>query len=130
MADYGTDVNAVLDRPDPETLATGTRNLANRLARRLLTTNGALTDIGDEAQYDTLNLRDWLAARPSGSDIGNLNTSMQQILAQDEEVDTVTASATWAAGVLSVTVNGVGSAGPFEFLLTIGDVSSAVLRVL
>jgi hypothetical protein len=128
--DYGIDVAGVLDWPDPEELASGPANLANALARRLLTPEGALLDVGDEEPYDSIDLRDWLASHPSSGDLDALNTAMHQVLSQDERVDTVSAVATFTAGVLTVNVSGQGAAGPFAFVLTIDAVSGAQLRVL
>jgi len=130
MADYGIGIAATTDRPSPERLASGTTVLAYDLARSLLQENGAAQDIGDPVAYRTLNLRDWLGARPTDAEIQQLNRSMKQVLEQDERVDSVTAVATFSGGTLRVLVSGTGDVGPFQFIMSVLSVSSVTLEVL
>lgn len=128
--DYGIGIAAITDRPDPEVRVSGLTHVGYRLARRLFTPNGALLAIGDDAPYETLNLRDWLGARPTVAEVEQLNTSMSSILSADEAVETVTAAATFVGGALSVSVNGTGADGPFAFVIAADAVTGVQIRGL
>jgi len=130
MADYGVGIYAITDRPDPEIRCSGKTLAAVRLARRLLTTNGAFTAIGDDEPYETLNLRDYLGLRPTQDDIAALNSAMVQVLGTDKRVVTVTASATFAAGLLSVLVSAELEDGPLDFVVELDALTGARIRVI
>jgi hypothetical protein len=125
--DYGTDVAAIDDLPDPEALVSDEMNVAYALARRLLTPAGAYEEIGDPDIYDSIDLRDYLGKRISETARADLEAAANRVLAEDPRVATVTATVTFAAGVLSVRVVGDGSDGPFSFVATVnlltGDVA-------
>lgn len=127
---YGIGIAAITDRPDPEVRVSGLLHVGHRLARRLFTPNGALLAIGDDAPYETLNLRDWIGARPTAAEVEQLNTAMAGILSADEAVETVTAAATFVGGLLSVAVEGTGAEGPFAFVITADAVTGAQIRGL
>lgn len=129
--DYGTDVLALDDLVDPETLASAELNLAYALARRLLTPAGTMALLGDTAPYDSIDIRDWLGKRFAANDstvIDDLQLQCRQVLAQDERVDSVLVTATFLAGTLSVAVDGTGGQGPFDFVLKVNNVTAQILR--
>lgn len=128
MADVGIGIYAITDRPDPETRVSGNTLVAVRLARRLLTTNGAFLAIGDEDAYESLNLRDYLGMRPTTDDIAALNSAMAQVLSTEERCSEVTASATFAAGHLAVAASGTAADGPFAFVIELSALTGARLR--
>lgn len=128
MAEYGIGIYALTDRPDPEVRCSGTTLVSVRLARRLLTPNGAFLAIGDEEPYESLNLRDWLGLRPTADEVNALNAAMSQVLGSEERVTTVTATATFAAGVLSVAVSGTAAEGPFNFVVELSALTGARIR--
>lgn len=127
MADFGTGIYALTDRPDPEVRCSGNTLVAVRLARRLLTPNGAFEAIGDTHPYESLNLRDWLGMRPTPDQVAELNSSMVQVLGTDERVSSVSAVATFAGGQLSVAVSGETAAGPFNFVVELAQLTGARL---
>lgn len=129
--DYGLDVQALDDLNDPEVIVSGGLNVAYALARRLLTPAGAMEEIGDTSPYDSLDIRAWLGARFSLTDrsvIDDLQQQCRQVLSQDPRVDSVDVKINFNQGTLSVEVNGTGSAGPFSFVLSVDNVTAALLR--
>lgn len=129
MADYGTDIEALDDLPDPEVLCSGERNAAYAQARRLLTPDGALEDIGDLSAYDSLDLRDWFGARPSTEDKRTLDADVKTVLQADARARSVAARVDFSAGELAVTSRTVGDDGPFGLVLSISAVDSVALKV-
>lgn len=131
--DYGVDVAALDDLPDPEVLASGELNVAYALGRRLLQPAGALEEIGDTAPYDSLDLRDWLGKRMSEADRADLEAQVVHVLSQDERVLTVAATVTLTAGAgttrkITVAVEVEGTDGPFSFVLSVDGVTATLLR--
>jgi hypothetical protein len=127
MADYGVDIAAVDSYPDPESLASGEQNVANALARRWLTSEGALEEAGETEPYASINLRDYLGARLSTSELRNLNSRAGQVLEDDPRVATATASIVFAGGTLIGTAVCTGTNGPFTLVVTIDKVSTTAL---
>ena len=126
--DYGTDVYAVDDLPDPDVLASGPLNRAAAMARRLLEPQGVNEEIGDDAPYYCLDVRDWLGARVSQEDIRNHEAEVLQVLSQDETVITVEAELVFVGRVITLAVRGEGDDAPFSFVLKVDDVSATLLR--
>lgn len=130
MADFGVGIYAITDRPDPEVRCDGRLLVAVRVARRLLTTNGAFTAIGDDEPYETLNLRDYLGWRPGPDDIAALNGAMTQVLGTEKRVAAVTAAATFAGGLISVSVSAELDDGPFDFRVELDALTGPRIRVI
>lgn len=129
--DYGTDVQALDDLPDPEVLCSGDLNVAYALARRWLTPTGALEEIGDPEPYDSIDVREWLGNRFSLTDrsvIDDLQTQAQQVLLGDPRVESATVVATYAQGTLTLTARGLGADGPFTLVLSVNGVTASLLR--
>lgn len=127
--DYGTDIRALDDLPDPEELAMGEENAAYAVARRLLTTSGALDDIGDESPYDSIDLRDFFGRRMSGAEVSALAASVQRIEADDARVARAFATVSSAGHALTVVSQVVGTEGPFGLVLSVDGVNAASLKV-
>lgn len=127
MADYGIDLLALDDLPDPEVLGQGELNVAYALARRLLQPANALAEIGEEKPFDSIDVRDWLGRRIDARDIRDLETQAAQVLEQDERVDRVDVSATRSSGQLRIEATGAGKDGPFELVLLVSEVSATLL---
>lgn len=127
--DYGTDIEALTDLPDPEVLCSGERNAAHAQARRLLTPDGAMEDVGDLSAYDSLDLREWFGKRPSAADKASLDASVKTVLQADARARSVASRVDITAGELTVTSRTAGDDGPFGLVLAIAGVDSATLKV-
>jgi hypothetical protein len=120
--DYGTDVQAVDDLPDPEVLCSGDTNVAYALARRLANDADAMEEIGDTNEYDAINIADWIGGDFDLTDrtvIDDLQQQATQVLLKDPRCLSVTVQATYANGALAVKANGLGADGPFGFVLPV-----------
>jgi len=126
--DYGTDIAALDDLPDPEVLVSGERNAAYAQGRRLLTPTGALEAIGDAAPYDSIDLREQLGARMSEQDLLDLQAQVHQVLSQDERVIRVEAQLTDTGRALQVEARHEGTAGPFDLVISIDSVTTTLLK--
>lgn len=131
-ASYGIDVKALDDLPDPEELASEDENVAYALGRRLAQDSDAHEEIGDDDEYDSINLNDWLGGdfdltdRTVTDDIQQQATS---VLRKDPRVSTVSVEATYSTGMLAVSVRGTGTNGPFSFVLKIDGVNPPVVEL-
>jgi hypothetical protein len=129
---YGTDVQALFDLPDPEVLCSGDLNVAHALSRRLANDSDAMEEIGDNDEYDAINLNDWLGGDfdlTNRTVTDDLQQQAQQVLLKDPRVLTVVVQATYTNGALSVKVTGQGADGPFSFVLPIPLVTAPLLSV-
>jgi hypothetical protein len=146
--DYGSDISTFVANPDGVldldptfTIITGTRVVAEAIARRLMTDRGTLA-------YDPgfgLDLRNWLqmsvAASGGGANsttarnvpsIFGLKSSLEQECLKDERVDSAAADVVYDRSTERVTIR-VGitliSNVRFRLVLTIDAVTAAVLKV-
>jgi hypothetical protein len=127
--DYGIDIKALSDLPDPEQLTSGDENVAYAQARRLLTPDGAHEDIGDDSPYESIDLRAYLGRRMSAADRADLSASVPRILSGDPRVRRATATVTTAGSSLTVESRSIGDEGPFGLVLSVDSVDSAALKV-
>lgn len=125
--DYGTDIKALDDLPDPEELVSGELNVAYAQGRRLLTASDAFEEIGEE-DYPSLDLRDYLGARMSLQDQRDLKASAAQVLSVDERVNSTTLSMSIGANNLTLSSTSDGDNGPFDFVMSIGSVNTLALK--
>lgn len=126
---YGSDIAATTDLPDPEVLVSGETNAAYAQARRLLTPDGALEDIGDASPYASLDLRAVLGKRMAAADVAKLTRDVNTVLKEDPRVTTAFASVAQSGGGLVVTSQSDGANGPFGLVLSVDSVDSATLKV-
>lgn len=127
--DYGTDVQALDDLPDPEVLCSGDTNVAYALARRLANDADALEEIGDTDEYDAINLNEWLGSDFDLTDptvIDDLQQQATQVLLKDTRVLSVVVQATYATGLIKVSVQGQGADGPFSFVLLVDAITTTI----
>lgn len=127
---YGTDVQALYDLPDPEITCSEQTAAAYQCARRLLTPSGAMQDIGEVQQYDSIDVRDWLGGRFNLTDpavLRDLEAQATQALLDDPFVTAVTVSASYSAGTLTLSVQVQGAQGPFSFVLAVSAVTTQLL---
>jgi hypothetical protein len=127
---YGIDVQAITDLPDPEVLCSENACAAYQCARRLTTPSGAMQDIGEVVQYDSIDVRDWLGARFNLTDPSvqtDLQTQATQVLLEDPFVVAAQVLVAFSAGVLSLTVQVQGANGPFGFVLQVSALTTQIL---
>ncbi len=127
-ADYGRDVAALDDLPDPEVLVSGDLNVAYAIARHWLQASDGLVEIGDETPYDSFDLRDYLGKRIVPGELRALEALAARCARQDPRVDTIAVTLSFLNGALSLTGRGVGSAGPFSLVLTVDGVTVQILQ--
>jgi hypothetical protein len=128
VADLGTDVRCVDDLDPTFRLVSGREGLAQALARRLSTKRGELALIGDDEDYG-LDVREFV-----GEDVGpratfELAAQVEAETLRDERVLSATATASFAGGVLTLSLALSDAAGPFRLTLAVTDVSVSVLKV-
>ena len=127
--DYGVDVRAADDLPDPELLASGETNVAHALARRLLQDPSANEDVGEEEPYACLDLRDYLGKRITTQEQRDLEAACERCCSEDPRVETVTVSISFADRILTAEVSGTGTEGPFDLVISVDAVTGARLVV-
>lgn len=128
---YGVDVKALDDLPDPEELAVEEENVAYAIARRLAQDSDALEEIGDDDEYDSINMNDWLGGDFDLTDrtvLDDLQQQATQVIFKDPRVLSVVVQASYATGRLSLNVQAQGSNGPFSFVLSVDGVSAPLLE--
>lgn len=125
--DYGVDVAALDDLPDPEVLTTETENVAYGVGRSWLTPQDGLSDVGYEGPYTSLDLRDYLGARLPPGQVAVLQRQLEAIALQHPDVASITVTVAFAGGSISVTARGTGADGPFAFVVNVDAVTSTLL---
>lgn len=128
MTDFGYDVSCVTDLDPAFRQVTGREAVAQAIARRLGTKNGALALIGDDPDYGS-DLRELV-----GEDVGpralfELQTRAEAEALKDERVLTAQASGSLAAGVLTLVLALSDADGPFRLVLAVSEVSVQILKV-
>jgi hypothetical protein len=126
--DYGVDVAALDDLPDPEVLVEGDDNLALAQGRRLLQPADAFDEIGETAQYDCLDLRDFLGRRLSVDEQEELEADVDRVLNSDPRVRAAEGNVELAGGALKVDAATQGRDGAFNLVLTVDKVSASLLK--
>jgi hypothetical protein len=129
MTDYGTDIAALDDLQDPEVLVSGDFAVAYALARRWLTPYGALAEIGETVDYDSIDVRDWLGQRVDQASLEDLEKQAGQVLLQDPRVLSVDVTVQYSNATIILTGNVIGTNGPFRMVLSVDGVSASLLRV-
>lgn len=125
MADFGRGIDCVTDLPVRFTAATGVRNLACCLARRLQTRRGTL----DHAPNDGIDVREWVNAALDANELSRIAREVQLEVAKDERVDDVrvTAESNSTAESLTLTIYVQTANGPFTLTLNVDDVTVDIL---
>lgn len=129
--DYGTDLLALDDLPDPEQIADQDLNVAYALARRLCQPADALAETGDTAPYDCFDIREYFGQRFSLTDrtiLDGIQQRARSVLGRDLRVASVSVTTTFTAGRLALSVQGLGANGPFAFVLQTNGVTAQLLR--
>lgn len=128
MTDFGYDVSCVADLDPTFRLVTGREAVAQAIARRLSTKNGALALVGDDPDYGS-DLRELV-----GEDVGpralfELQARAEAEALKDERVLTAKASGSLAAGVLTLVLALSDADGPFRLVLAVSEATVQILKV-
>lgn len=121
---YGTDIQAIDDLPDPEIVCSEIVNAAYACARRLMTPDGALADIGETQQYASVDVRSWLGGSYDLTDQSVLNDLQEQATAallEEPFAAGANVTVTFNGGTFKVTAQIQGNPGPlFQLVLANG----------
>src|SRR4051812_48922007 len=122
---YGTDLAAVDDLPDPEATVSEGDNAAYACARRLMTPDGALAEIGETEQYTSLDVHDWLGGSYDLTDRTVLDDLASQATAalQEEPFAAgagIVVTVSFAAGVLTLVALVQGVTELFKLVVASG----------
>lgn len=122
---YGTELAAVDDLPDPEVLVSEEVAAAYACARRLMTPDGALADIGETEHYTSLNVRDWLGGSYDLSDpttLDDLGSQATTVLQEEPfaAANGIVVAVTFAEGELTVTALVEGTVALFALVVANG----------
>ena len=127
---YGQDfalvlTNGVLDFQPTMGLATGRALLIQSLISRQTTAQGSVIDCPN----DCFDVRDWIGEGKTPSQFNQLATSVQNELLKDQRVLScvVTATFNFATSMLSLAEAFTTSLGPFSFVLSVNNVTGALL---
>jgi hypothetical protein len=128
-ADFGQDFDVLGEMPTSFVLASGRRNLANAIARRLQTPARFLYDaFGGDPDYG-LDLRGRLNSASSLDKIAALEADTKDQVEQDERVQAADISATYDLAAASLTVD-IGLHTPegfFSLVLKVSDVTTELI---
>lgn len=130
----GTGPLALLDLPDPCLMGTGDVVAAYGLAARLLTPADAPAEWSEPTPVACLDLRAFIGSRLDERGRADIERQCNAVLGQDERCSSVTATITLerAGGSLvssiKCVVRAIGAAGPFSFVVSVDNVTAAILQ--
>jgi hypothetical protein len=130
---YGTDLQALLDLPDPEIVCSEQVNAVYACARRWVTPDGELTLIGETQQYASICVLDWLGGSFDLNDptvLNDLSAQATAVLLEEPFAANAIATATFGGGVLTLTAQVQGSPGPLFALVVANGVSGVTVQLL
>lgn len=126
----GIDIVAGPDLDPTFRLCYGTENVQNAMVRRLSTPAGALEDLGDDPEYG-YDVPGQLNNDFSGvAALAGISSQAQAEINKDPRVQTSRATVIndpTLGGALSVGIQGETAAGPFDFVMPVGDVTTDAL---
>jgi hypothetical protein len=116
---YGTDTDCTTDVPlISVTVQEPRRLIAQRLIRRLTTPRGGLAAVKGNPNGGW-NVRQYVLKRVSPSTIGQAEQQVAAECLKDEEIQSAIVTFTYAAKKLSIQVQAMSSAGPFDLTLVL-----------
>jgi hypothetical protein len=128
--DYGSDIKALDDLPDPEEIATGEENLAYAQARRVIQDPGAFDEIGETEEYVCVDIRSALGGRLDETERATLEESCSQALNDDERIESAAADVAFTTDGLQLSSSHEGANGPFGLVVAAGTdgVTASLLK--
>jgi len=126
----GIDILAGPDLDPTFRLCHGTENIQNALMRRLSTPAGALEELGDDPEYG-YDVPGQLNNDFSGvAGLAGISSQAQAEVNKDPRVQAARATVIndpTTGGTLTVGIKGETAAGPFDFVMPVGDVTTDAL---
>lgn len=124
-ADFGTGLDMTTDLPLRWSFASGPRNLANAIARRLITQRGTLVGAPDYG----FDVRQYILATLTRAQQSSLQGAIARECEKDERVlaASVTATINAAAFTLTLAISLSTADGPFSFVLSVGALTVQIL---
>lgn len=122
--DFGLDLSCISDLDAGMREVTGTRQLGEALARRLITPRGTLLDDGN---YGT-DMTQFVDADINRGTEGRIGSLCDAEFAKDERVFSSRTTASLLKGVLTLSSAVVAGAGPFTLVIAVTNVTVAVLQ--
>jgi hypothetical protein len=130
-SELGVDFDCLTDITPNLTLASGWRNLANALGRRLLTQNGFLFDTTGDSQAADYgeDIRAKLNAGFTDEDVGNLEGRIHEQMLQDERVieADVDVVFTFSTSTMTITIDIETKEGPFTLIMNVSALTVEIL---
>lgn len=126
---YGSDIAALLDLPDPEVIVSEQTAAAYACARRWLTPDGALADIGETTHYDSIDVTEYMGASVNLNDRQVLDDLVSQatqvLMAEPYAQGGVRVTATFLGGALTLSAY-IGDATNPAFALVLQNGANGV----
>lgn len=126
--DFGTDLRAIMDMDPNGRTIRGAKFVGQEIARRLLCPRGGVLGCPDYG----LDVRDYMQQNLTSRDMPRVQGEIATEVGKDSRVDTFTVkcaltqnggTAVTPENLLTIEVRGVCSAGPFNFVLNVSDVT-------
>jgi hypothetical protein len=129
MAVDDIDIKALDDLPDPEELVSGDENIAYAQARRLLQPDGELAEIGDDGDFECMDIRDALGRRLDEIERADLEQRANRAASADgERVESAQVSLTLSGNQLTVNETHATATGDYSLVLTVDGVTVSMLK--
>ena len=125
MVDYGTDLSDVTDLTEDMAEVSGRLCMIQALARRIQTPRGTLID---DPNYG-IDITDYLDADIADSSLSQVAGLVDAEFLKDERVIGSTTSVTSKNSVLTIQSQLQDGAGPFKLVLSVDQVTIAILKV-
>lgn len=122
MVDYGICWSCVTDLTSSFSRVSGRRVLAESIARRITTPRGRLIT---DPNYG-IDVRDWLLDSVGPGDLSRLCALLNTEISKDARVLNASTSASFVAGVLTLTVAVADGQGPFKTTITVSSIDGQV----
>lgn len=122
----GVDIAGVDDITPRFECASGVRNVAMAIARRLCTDRGGLWYAGEYGE----NLANWLNHEVTKGALHDVKSRVERQALKDERVETATASVTWDAqtGTMHVRLTGKTRMGAYQLVVAVDQAGARIVE--
>lgn len=128
QVDFGADVSSMPDLDPSFAAITGTRVIAEAVARRLMTPRGALPDAPKYGTDIRLYLNESIG---TGSiTVSQIKNAIEAECLQDERIQAADAAVLFdpSSGTMNITIALASSSGPFKLVLTVTALTITLLN--